>query len=120
VSKLTIKDIFDKLDLIQDRRDALRKEMRKLRRKSYREAEAAGYDVIALQMAITMISKKRNALKRRRRQRELMSKIRRVSGALPREEYEKNSLQQTMPWEIEQISRRTWFRRRRARLAQVR
>jgi hypothetical protein len=39
---------------------------------------------------------------------------RRAKGAVPRADYEANSLSRTKPWEAEGISRRTWERRRKA------
>jgi hypothetical protein len=52
-----------------------------------------------------------------RRDRERALGKRRQRGVRPRSEYLRKSLSQTKPWEAEGISRRTWERRREARLA---
>jgi hypothetical protein len=39
-------------------------------------------------------------------------RCRRAKGARPRDEYEMTSLSATRPWEIEGMSRRTWYRKR--------
>lgn len=51
----------------------------------------------------------------RRRHREGEAERRRSSGAVARDEYLGQSLQQTRPWEDSGISRATWYRRRRSR-----
>lgn len=49
---------------------------------------------------------------RRELERSRMEKSRRRAGAIPRQEYEANSLSNTKPWEAEGISRRTWYNRK--------
>jgi hypothetical protein len=48
---------------------------------------------------------------RRERKRQHSEEARRKNGAIPRAEYEANSLSRTKPWEALGISRRTWERR---------
>jgi hypothetical protein len=49
----------------------------------------------------------------RKRQNRLRQETkRRAAGARPRTEYEARSLSATKPWEVEGMSRRTWYRRR--------
>lgn len=52
--------------------------------------------------------KKRRKVQARRR----MAKHRKANGAVSRKTYEEQSVEQTMPWIGEGISRRTWYRRR--------
>ncbi len=64
---------------------------------------------------------KRERTKRRKarkliRDRNRAAKKRAERGAIPRSEYERNSLSATQPWKAQGISRRTWERRRRATL----
>jgi hypothetical protein len=51
---------------------------------------------------------------KRRKERDRQRKInqRRSAGAKPRDQYERQSAEQTRPWELEGISRATWYRRR--------
>jgi hypothetical protein len=46
-------------------------------------------------------------------------RVRRAEGAVPRVEYEANSLSRQKPWEAEGISRRTWYRHRRQAAGKV-
>jgi hypothetical protein len=48
---------------------------------------------------------------RQARKRQAKRKQRRGQGAMPRAEYEQQSLSRAKPWEAEGISRRTWYRR---------
>jgi hypothetical protein len=50
--------------------------------------------------------------KRREYQRNWKAEKRRIAGAVPRAEYEAQSVEKTKPWMAEGISRRTWYRRR--------
>lgn len=40
---------------------------------------------------------------------------RREAGAVPRDQYEANSISRAEPWKLEGVSRATWYRRRRTR-----
>ena len=51
---------------------------------------------------------------RRERKRQCKEDARRKNGAIPRAEYEANSLSRTKPWEAEGISRQAWYKRRKA------
>ena len=55
-------------------------------------------------------SKQDRAANRRELQRNRMEESRRREGAIPRQEYEANSLSKTKPWEAEGISRATYYR----------
>jgi hypothetical protein len=44
---------------------------------------------------------------------------RRAAGAVPRSEYESNSISRQRPWEAEGISRSTWYRRRKAEFGET-
>jgi hypothetical protein len=55
--------------------------------------------------------------RRKGRKRNRVEAGRRAAGAVPREQYEANSLSRTRPWEALGISRRTWERRRKAPVA---
>ena len=60
---------------------------------------------------------------RERKQMRIKNKIgrqkqrRREAGMMPRDEYERNSLEKQKPWVTLGISRRTWFRRQKERFA---
>lgn len=50
--------------------------------------------------------------RRKERERERQAAKRRAAGAVPRAQYEGQSLEKQKPWLAEGISRRTWYRRR--------
>lgn len=50
--------------------------------------------------------------RRRDRDRERKAAQRKAAGAVPRQQYEANSITKTKPWIAEGISRATWYRRR--------
>jgi hypothetical protein len=58
------------------------------------------------------VGKRSRAILRKLRDRRAKERKRRVQGAVPRVEYEAQSLSKTQPWLAEKISRRTWERRR--------
>jgi hypothetical protein len=59
------------------------------------------------------VNRRARALLRRRRQRLYLERRRRSRGARPRAEYEANSRSRNKPWEVESMSRATWYRNRR-------
>ena len=58
------------------------------------------------------VGKRSRAILRKLRDRRAKERKRRGQGAVPRAEYETQSLSKTQPWLAEKISRRTWERRR--------
>ena len=70
-------------------------------------------------LAITTIgaideNKAARTKRRRKLERERKAAARLKAGAIPRKQYEAQSLAKAKPWEAEGISRRTWYRRNRA------
>lgn len=57
-------------------------------------------------------------LRKQQRQRLEKQEERRLNGAVPRAQYEANSLSQTKPWLAEGVCRRTWERRRKKAAAE--
>jgi hypothetical protein len=60
------------------------------------------------------VSSQQRARRRKEQDRRNKQNKRKARGAKSRAEYEAHSLTHTKPWEKESISRRTWFRRRKA------
>jgi hypothetical protein len=58
------------------------------------------------------VPKAEREARRRERKRQREEARRRARGAEPRADYEATSIERTKPWLAENISRRTWFRRR--------
>lgn len=61
----------------------------------------------------TDVSKAERAERRRQRNKERTQASRRKKGVKPRAEHLANSLSSSKPWELEGISRATWYRRKR-------
>ena len=59
------------------------------------------------------VNKRSRALLRKRKNRLHNERKRRAQGIRPRAAYKENSLMHIKPWEVEGISRRTWYRRKR-------
>ena len=70
-------------------------------------------------LRITMIGaydadKRERKRRRKERNRQSKERKRRENGAKTRAEYEANSISKAKPWELEGISRRTWYSRQKA------
>ena len=79
------------------------------------ERQALGIRTIApIDMTDEQMAEQRRAMKRARK----LSR-RRAKGSMPREAYLANSLARKRPWEIEGISRATWYRRRETGMAPI-
>jgi hypothetical protein len=61
----------------------------------------------------TDVTSEQRAAINREKNRRTAERSRRMKGAKQRSQYEAESLSQTKPWELEGISRRTWYRKRR-------
>jgi hypothetical protein len=61
----------------------------------------------------TDVSKAERAERRRQLNKERLKANRREAGVKPRAEYLANALSRSKPWELEGISRATWYRRKR-------
>jgi hypothetical protein len=77
-------------------------------RLTYQERSMLGITTIG---AIDM-SKAQREKRRKHKDRARKAAKRRAAGAVPRDRYERASVEQSKPWVVAGISRRTWYRRR--------
>jgi hypothetical protein len=75
-------------------------------------------------LGITMIGaydadKRERQRRRKERNRQSKERQRRAKGAKPRVEYEAKSLSKAKPWKVQGISRKTWYKHRKAAAAQA-